>query len=133
MARQSPCRPARLQRVGFDADRDAYHMHRVPRKSKERDAIFVADDGSAPPLSQRGPALSWGHLGGSEGLTPPGLRQVCSRLMRLLAAQWQLLPDNDPASARTWPCLVLGGSGLARFLRILTPLRKGSCHFLQQR
>ena len=46
------------------------------RKSKEREAIFAADDGAAPPLSQRGPALPWGHLGGSEALMPPGLRQV---------------------------------------------------------
>ena len=44
--------------------------------SKQRDAIFAADDGAAPPLSQRGPALPWGHLGGSEALMPPGLRQV---------------------------------------------------------
>ncbi len=47
------------------------------RKSKEREAICAADDGAAPPLSQRGPALPWGHLGGSEALMPPGLRQVC--------------------------------------------------------
>ena len=46
------------------------------RKHKQRQAIYEADDGDAPPLYDKvTPALLWGSLYGTEHLDPSGLRK----------------------------------------------------------
>lgn len=50
-------------------------MNASRRKCKKREAIAAADDGAAPPLCQRGPALPWGHLHGTEQLLASDLRR----------------------------------------------------------
>ncbi|KAK9825158.1 hypothetical protein WJX81_006717 [Elliptochloris bilobata] len=42
------------------------------RRAKEREAIYLADDGAAPPLYVRGPAYPWGALHATEELGPGG-------------------------------------------------------------
>ena len=90
-------RVAKSLQLGSNAQYVCHGCH-LGRKSKEREAIFAADDGAAPPLSQRGPALPWGHLGGSEALMPPGLRQVrlpftsaTSAVLESVRNRWSLL------------------------------------------
>ncbi len=46
------------------------------RRHKQRQAIYMADDGQAPPLyCKASPALLWGSMYGTEHLDPSGLRK----------------------------------------------------------
>jgi len=46
------------------------------RRHKQRQAIYMADDGQAPPLyCKASPALQWGSMYGTEHLDPSGLRK----------------------------------------------------------
>ena len=53
------------------------------RRHKEAEAIYLADDGQAPPLyCKANLALQWGSLYGTEHLDPSGLRKWKSTAVR---------------------------------------------------
>jgi hypothetical protein len=53
-----------------------YYCHYHYRRHKQRQAIYMADDGQAPPLyCKASPALLWGSMYGTEHLDPSGLRK----------------------------------------------------------
>ena len=55
------------------------------RRHKEAQAIYMADDGQAPPLyCKANLALQWGSLYGTEHLDPSGLRKWKAKAVRLL-------------------------------------------------
>ncbi|DBA90183.1 TPA: hypothetical protein ACH3X1_003489 [Trebouxia sp. C0004] len=56
------------------------------RRHKQRQAIYMADDGQAPPLyCKASPALQWGSMYGTEHLDPSGLRK-----WKATAVMWML-------------------------------------------
>ncbi|KAL0049504.1 hypothetical protein WJX82_003747 [Trebouxia sp. C0006] len=56
------------------------------RRHKQRQAIYMADDGQAPPLyCKASPALLWGSMYGTEHLDPSGLRK-----WKATAVMWML-------------------------------------------
>ncbi|KAL0042600.1 hypothetical protein WJX79_004833 [Trebouxia sp. C0005] len=59
------------------------------RRHKQRQAIYMADDGQAPPLyCKASPALLWGSMYGTEHLDPSGLRKwKATAVMWLLSAK----------------------------------------------
>ena len=56
----------------------------MSRRYKEREAIYLLDDGQAPPLYPRGESYPWGTMHGTEALDPSELRRWKSAAVRPL-------------------------------------------------
>ena len=72
---------------------DLYHEAAASRRHKRAQAIYMADDGQAPPLYCKAPlALQWGSLYGTDHLDPSGLRK------------WKATAVSMQACFMLWPC-----------------------------